>query len=218
MADGLTYEEAAAILGCHFSNVAKLIRKGDLTSTGKRGASLNRRQVEALAERRAAERAARAAWPGQLKGQIGDVAMLPAEVRLRDARAVVAWPSSASRTATSVTELPRDQRQDLASGSDAPVSSILISFLSSDFLVVTLGAEFSRAALLVTDAFSALGLPDSDFLYDPDHFFGQARGRLLPSADFAAEVLVSGSWSVAPSAARWTAWVPLMAAALVSYP
>ena len=42
MSDGLTYEQAAAILGCHFSNVAKLIRKGDLTSTGKRGASLNR--------------------------------------------------------------------------------------------------------------------------------------------------------------------------------
>jgi hypothetical protein len=28
--------------------VAKLIRKGDLTSTGKRGASLDREQVEAL--------------------------------------------------------------------------------------------------------------------------------------------------------------------------
>ena len=63
MSDGLTYEQAAAILGCHFSNVAKLIRKGDLTSTGKRGASLSREQVEALAERRAAERAARAARP-----------------------------------------------------------------------------------------------------------------------------------------------------------
>ena len=43
--------------------MAKLIRKGDLTSTGKRGASLSREQVEALAERRAAERAARAARP-----------------------------------------------------------------------------------------------------------------------------------------------------------
>ena len=63
MSDGLTYEQAAAILGCHVSNVAKLIRKGDLTSTGKRGASLNREQVEALAERRAAEREARAARP-----------------------------------------------------------------------------------------------------------------------------------------------------------
>ena len=61
MSHGLTYEQAAAILGCHFSNVAKLIRKGDLTSTGQRGASLSREQVEALAERRAAEREAMAA-------------------------------------------------------------------------------------------------------------------------------------------------------------
>jgi len=61
MSQGLTYEQAAAILGCHFSNVAKLIRKGELTSTGKRGASLSRAQVEALAERRAAVRAARPA-------------------------------------------------------------------------------------------------------------------------------------------------------------
>jgi len=49
--DGLTYEEAAAILGCHFSSVAKPIRKGEVTSTGRRGASSNRAQVEALAER-----------------------------------------------------------------------------------------------------------------------------------------------------------------------
>jgi excisionase family DNA binding protein len=61
MSDGLTYEQAAALLGCHFSNVAKLIRKGDLTSTGTRGASLSREQVEALAARRAAEREAKAA-------------------------------------------------------------------------------------------------------------------------------------------------------------
>jgi excisionase family DNA binding protein len=61
MSTGLTFEQAAAILGCHFSNVAKLIRRGHLTSTGKRGASLNREQVEAQAKRRAAERAARAA-------------------------------------------------------------------------------------------------------------------------------------------------------------
>jgi excisionase family DNA binding protein len=63
MSDGLSYEQAAAILGCHVSNVAKLIRKGDLTSSGKRGASLSREQVEALAERRAAERAAKATRP-----------------------------------------------------------------------------------------------------------------------------------------------------------
>ena len=61
MSQELTYEQAAAILGCHFSNVAKLIRKGDLTYTGTRRASLNREQVEALAYRRAAERAAKAA-------------------------------------------------------------------------------------------------------------------------------------------------------------
>jgi hypothetical protein len=60
MSQGLTYEQAAAILGCYFSNVAKLIRKGDLTSTGKRGASLNRELLEALAERQAAKRAATA--------------------------------------------------------------------------------------------------------------------------------------------------------------
>ena len=50
MSDGLTYEQAAAILGCHVSNVAKLVRKGDLTSTGKRGASLSREQVDALSQ------------------------------------------------------------------------------------------------------------------------------------------------------------------------
>ena len=63
MSPGITHEQAAAILDCHFSNVAKLIRKGDLTSTDNRGASLSREQVEALAERRTAERAARATRP-----------------------------------------------------------------------------------------------------------------------------------------------------------
>ncbi len=61
MSHALTYEQSAAILSCHMSNVAKLVRKGELTSTGKRGASLDRAQVEALAERRAAEQAARSA-------------------------------------------------------------------------------------------------------------------------------------------------------------
>jgi hypothetical protein len=60
MSQGLAYGQAAAILGCPLSNVDKLIRRGGLISTGKRGASLNRRQVEALVERRAAERAAKA--------------------------------------------------------------------------------------------------------------------------------------------------------------
>jgi hypothetical protein len=32
----ITYTQAASILDCHFSNVAKLIRTGDLTSTGQR--------------------------------------------------------------------------------------------------------------------------------------------------------------------------------------
>ena len=60
MSEGVTFEQAAAILGCHFSNVAKLLRKGELTSTGKRGASLHRQQIEALAARRAAASAAMA--------------------------------------------------------------------------------------------------------------------------------------------------------------
>ena len=38
----ISYEQAAAILGCHVSNVAKLVTKGELTSSGKRGASSDR--------------------------------------------------------------------------------------------------------------------------------------------------------------------------------
>lgn len=53
MPDRITYEQAADILGCHVSNVAKLIRKGHLTSTGRRGASLDRGQVEQLRDQRA---------------------------------------------------------------------------------------------------------------------------------------------------------------------
>ena len=60
MSPWVTYDTAAAILGCHVSNVPKLIRKGELTSTGKRGVCLNRKQVEALAHLRAAEREERA--------------------------------------------------------------------------------------------------------------------------------------------------------------
>ena len=70
MSGGLTYEQAAKILGCHVSNVAKLVATGDLTSTGKRGASLNREQVEALAERRAAERAAKANRPPRIHQRV----------------------------------------------------------------------------------------------------------------------------------------------------
>jgi excisionase family DNA binding protein len=65
MATRVTYFKASAILGCHVSNVAKLVAKGELTSTGKRGASLDCTQVQALAERRAAEREARAARPAR---------------------------------------------------------------------------------------------------------------------------------------------------------
>lgn len=60
--DRVTYAEAAALLGCHVSNVPKLIRRGLLTSHGGRGTkggTLDRREVEALAERRKAEREAR---------------------------------------------------------------------------------------------------------------------------------------------------------------
>ena len=41
MSQALTCAQAADILGCHVSNVPKLIRKGQLTTTGKRGASLS---------------------------------------------------------------------------------------------------------------------------------------------------------------------------------
>jgi len=67
----ISYNQAAAILGCHVSNVAKLVAKGELTSTGKRGASLDLAQVEALGERRAAEREERAArLPSRISGSI----------------------------------------------------------------------------------------------------------------------------------------------------
>lgn len=58
---GITYTKAATILGCHVSNVPKLIAKGELTSSGTRGASFAREEVEALARRRAKGREARAA-------------------------------------------------------------------------------------------------------------------------------------------------------------
>jgi excisionase family DNA binding protein len=57
MIERVSYEEAARILECHVSNVAKLVAKGQLTSTGRRGASFDRAQVEALAERRRQDRA-----------------------------------------------------------------------------------------------------------------------------------------------------------------
>jgi hypothetical protein len=55
MPDGITYQQAAAILGSHFSNVAKLIRKGDSTSTGKARRLPEPEIARGLAERRAGE-------------------------------------------------------------------------------------------------------------------------------------------------------------------
>ena len=60
MSRRVTYEQAGAILGCHVSNVAKLVTKGQLASTGQRGGSFDQDQVEALAARRTAGRTARA--------------------------------------------------------------------------------------------------------------------------------------------------------------
>ena len=52
----ITYREAAEILGVHLSNVAKLIRKGELHSDRRRNGALTA-SVEALARRRAAAQA-----------------------------------------------------------------------------------------------------------------------------------------------------------------
>ena len=59
----VSYQQAAHILGCHVSNVPKLVARGELTSTGKRGRSFARDQVEDLARRRAEEREARTSLP-----------------------------------------------------------------------------------------------------------------------------------------------------------
>jgi len=62
MSHALTYEQAAAILNCHVSKVAKLVTKGQLRSPDRvRDGSLDRSEVEALAERRTQEREALAA-------------------------------------------------------------------------------------------------------------------------------------------------------------
>lgn len=60
MTTWVTYAEAAEILGCHVSNVAKLVEKGQLNSSGQRGASFDRNQVEQFALRREAKRQVRA--------------------------------------------------------------------------------------------------------------------------------------------------------------
>ena len=64
MTNWVTYEQAAVILGCHVSNVPKLIGKGQLTSRGvsdRKLPSLSRAQVEALTERRAQARTSKPA-------------------------------------------------------------------------------------------------------------------------------------------------------------
>lgn len=49
----LTYAQAADLLGCHVSNIPKLIRKGYLTSERRRDGALDRADVERLAALRA---------------------------------------------------------------------------------------------------------------------------------------------------------------------
>lgn len=56
MSEWVTYAQAAEILGCHISNVPKLVSKGQLTSRGRRGASFDRDRVEQLALARASTR------------------------------------------------------------------------------------------------------------------------------------------------------------------
>lgn len=63
MTTWVTYAKAAEILGCHISNVSKLIDKGQLISTGQRRASLDRESVEQLARRRDLKRQALARRP-----------------------------------------------------------------------------------------------------------------------------------------------------------
>ena len=56
MSGWITYQQAAAILGCHISNVPKLVAKRHLQTRGyKQKSNLDRAEVEALAERRRAE-------------------------------------------------------------------------------------------------------------------------------------------------------------------
>jgi excisionase family DNA binding protein len=49
VSERVTYEQAADVLGCHVSNVPKLIQRGLLTSERRRDGALERAQVEALA-------------------------------------------------------------------------------------------------------------------------------------------------------------------------
>jgi hypothetical protein len=66
MPEWVTQTEAAAILGCHVSNIPKLLRKGILTSrkaTRRSLPSIDRGEVEAWADRRSRERDMRASRP-----------------------------------------------------------------------------------------------------------------------------------------------------------
>lgn len=66
MTTWVTHQQAAQTLGCHVSNVPKLIAKGKLTTRGaadRKLPSLNRAEVVALAQRRAQERELRAESP-----------------------------------------------------------------------------------------------------------------------------------------------------------
>lgn len=68
VSDRVTYAEAADLLGCHISNVPKLIRRGHLHSERRRDGALVREDVEALAQQRrqavATPRSPRPARPG----------------------------------------------------------------------------------------------------------------------------------------------------------
>jgi hypothetical protein len=66
MSEWVTHEQAAAIFGCHRSNVGKFIQRGELTSrkaANRKLPSLDRAQVEVVAVRRSQEREARASAP-----------------------------------------------------------------------------------------------------------------------------------------------------------
>lgn len=79
----VSYAEAAEILGVHFSAVAKMRRRGELITVRRRGAALDRGEVEALAERRRLEREKRDAR------QAGRLVAAEAAVRER-----ACWPDT----------------------------------------------------------------------------------------------------------------------------
>ena len=62
----ITYTQAASILDCHFSNVAKLIRTGDLTSSRP---ALHRRPPHRVHQRGGTPFLVALAWLGDLYGE-----------------------------------------------------------------------------------------------------------------------------------------------------